>query len=131
MRYLVFSLLFFVNSTYAQVDVYQWCQAQIDMVKNLSTLPTEVLIEIKSNIAKADSAEKLSVATGKNFEPMIEIIQNHQKISEEEARKVIMSTLKPIEIKRINEAIAMQGVTEELKWNIEFDKCVESNRDSL
>lgn len=127
----IISLLILANPVTSQVDVYQWCQAQIDMVKNFSTLPDEQLIAIKSSIAKADSIEKLSIATGKDLTSMVPMIQEHQNMSETEARKVALGTFKPIEMKTINEAIAMQGVTDELKWNSQFDKCVYENRDSL
>lgn len=131
MKYLLLIILFLAQSSYSQVDVYQWCQANMESIKNLSTLPTETLVRIKGNIAKADSVEELSIVLANDFNPMIAVAQNHQNISEEEARKVVLSTLKSTEINRFNLAISMQGVIDELKWNEVFDKCVLSNRGSL
>jgi hypothetical protein len=131
MKYMILIFFLFTNKSYSNIDVYQWCQAQIDMVKSFSELPAEALIKIKGNIASSDSVESLGVATGNDFLPVIGMTQSHQKISESEARKVVMTMFKPMWITRINEAIAMAGIRDALKWNQLFDKCVYNNRDSL
>lgn len=131
MKRILLILTLLTNNSYAQVDKYEWCQAQVSLIKKYSTLPIKDLIEIKGSIASATTVEKFSLATGSEHYPMISVIQRHQKISEDEARKAVISLLKPIWMNYMNEAIAMIGVIDELKWNQQFDKCVYNNRSAL
>ena len=120
--------VFFSFSSIADVDEYQWCQAQIDSIRKLSELPLNELTFLKKSIAVAASIEELNKVTSKDFSPMVIAIKNHQNITKGAAEKATLKLVKELEIDSISKAISLQGNTSEKIWNLQFDKCVKDNQ---
>ncbi len=120
------TLVFSVNSL-AYVDEYQWCQAQIDIIRKLSVLPLNELASLKKSIAIVASIEELNKITSKDFSPMVIVMQEHQNITQEAAEQATLTIVKGLEIDYISKAISLQGMESEKIWNLQFDKCVKDN----
>lgn len=129
-KYSLIFLFLFAQSAYGQDDVYQFCQMNIDLVKELSERTTKELVQLKSSIAAADSAKNVVQAAGGDYDEVMSQL-SIEGVSGENAEKLMMAALKPLAMKNISLAISMQGVTDELEWNQAFDMCVHFNQDSF
>ena len=98
-------------SACSEPDVYQWCQAQIDGTKHLSSLPLDALTLLQKKVSYASSIEELSIATGKNLDKFVSSVQEHQKISKIEAEVRALKLLKQIEMTLISQAFKMHGIS--------------------
>ncbi|MEG3757505.1 hypothetical protein V5096_06050 [Pseudoalteromonas carrageenovora] len=122
-------LISFNFSTLANVDEYQFCQARVDSIRQLSKLSINELTSLKKSIAIASSIEELNTATSKDFSPVVTSIQEHQKITKALAEKTALQLLKMLETSAISKAISLHGNENERIWSFQFDKCVEDNLD--
>jgi hypothetical protein len=100
----------------------------MDNLKMLSSLDKDVLVELRKRITYSESIKELSEATGKPFEGMVSIIMEHQGIPAVEAEKQAVNLIKGIEVDAINDAIRLNGNSNELVWTEWFDKCVRANK---
>mgnify|MGYP003151131317 FL=1 len=123
-------LFLFAQSAHGQDDVYQFCQMNIDLIKELSERTSKELVELKSSIAAADSAKNVVQAAGGDYEEVLSQLSK-EGVSGENAEKFMTAALKPLAMNNISLAISMQGVTDELEWNQAFDMCVHLNQDSF
>ncbi|MBB1341252.1 hypothetical protein H5158_06305 [Pseudoalteromonas sp. SR45-6] len=119
--------VFLSFSSIADVDEYQWCQAQIDSIRKLSELPLNELTLLKKSIAVAASIEELNKVTSKDFSPMVIAIKNHQKVTKDVAEKTTLKLVKGLQIDSVSKAISLQGNTSEKIWSLQFDNCVKGN----
>lgn len=129
-KYFLILLFLLVQSAHGQDDVYQFCQTNIDIVKELSARTSKELVDLKSSIAAADSAENVVRAAGGDYAEVMSLLSK-EGISDENAEKFMMAALKPLAMKNISLAISMQGVNDELEWNQVFDMCVRLNQDNF
>lgn len=123
-------LFLFAQSVHGQDDVYQFCQTNIDLVQELSARTSKELLDLKSSIAAADSAENVVRAAGADYAEVMSLLSK-EGVSEENAEKFMMAALKPLAMRNVSLAISMQGVTDELEWNQVFDMCVRLNQNNF
>ncbi|AOS97837.1 hypothetical protein AUP74_02435 [Microbulbifer aggregans] len=132
MKYSVLVILLLFSSI-GSADVYQYCQTQIEIVKNLSKLSSEELIKKKSEVAKSDSIESLTKATGTDYPSMISMLSK-ENVAEDKANLFVMKGMKAFEMRNISLAINIKELPREPDdyfWNQAFDMCVKGNRDQF
>jgi len=127
-RIIVFVISLLLSGICHAVDAYQWCQVQIDNLRELTTYPIENLNSYKRSLANASTVEELDELTGKEYSKMILMLQQHQNVGREEAEKKTLEVIKSMEIKTLSMAIQFHGLSDEQTWSLLFDKCVQENQ---
>lgn len=126
MRPVIFCTILLISSQALVADPYQWCQAMVDQARDFTTYPLSELIEKKRAYARASSLEEFEVLTGKEYSKMVPLAQKNQGITKEEAENRILAVFKQIEIRNLNLAIKLHGMSDDQTWNMAFDECVKA-----
>ena len=132
MKFLALIILTFFSG-FVKADEFQWCQLQIDAVKDYYETSVEDLVNKKSNIATSDSVETLSEATGRDYKEMVSMLSK-ENVNEEKAVEFVIQFMKSFELKNISMAIKLKELHKEYQkeadayfWNNFFDSCVENS----
>lgn len=127
-RITLFAAFALLSSVTHAVDAYQWCQANIDNVRELTSYPLENLSAYRRLLANASTVEELEELTGKKYTELVLIVQQHQGVGREEAEQKALELGKATEIQILGVAIRLHGVSDEQTWSLLFDKCVQENQ---
>ena len=128
MRAFLLTVCCLISSNAAAVDVYEWCQVEIENLRELSSYPIENLNSYKGRLAKAKSFEQIEELTGKDYSQFVPMAQKHQGISRKEAEVKTLKVFKTMEINALSKAIKYHGLSDEQAWSLLFDKCVRANQ---
>jgi cell wall assembly regulator SMI1 len=131
----LFLILLVVLSSYVRADEYQWCQIQMELVKDYYNLNAEDLVEKKREIALADTVEKLTKATERDYPKMVSMLLK-QSDGKAKANEFVIEFMKSLEMSSISMAIKLKEVNEKYEneadayfWNDAYDTCVKNSSD--
>lgn len=141
MKHSILAIILIFISNYVNADVYQMCELKTKIVTEYFKLSADDLVKKKSEIAKADSFNSLSKATGSSYKiESLKSMITEEGGSEVDADKflheIYFSQMKESEINNISLAIKLKEIanenelaTDNVIWNHVFDRCVEANRE--